>query len=104
MCIVSVCLAWKAEDGWRARDTLSIGTHLLDEIVHVSGVVGLLPQHVCAGRDLLHKNVALLTLAYLNAFLDHVVPISVLHHGVKGPVQLLASAMRRAYFFVQVMV
>jgi len=68
-------------------------THLLNEVVDVSGVVGLLLEDVCAGSDPSEQGVSLLALAHLDAFLDHVVPVPVLHHLVEGPIHGLALVL-----------
>lgn len=60
--------------------------HFLDEIVDVSRVICLLPQDIGTGSDLLEKKVPLLAFTGLNAFLNHIVPVSVFHHLVQRPI------------------
>ena len=67
----------------QASNPRSSLTHLLNEVVHVSGVIGLLPQDIGTGSDPLEEELSLLPLARLNALLDHVVAVSVLHHLVQ---------------------
>ena len=67
----------------------SLLTHLLNEVVDVSGVVGLLLEDVGAGPDPSEQGVSLFALAHFDALLDHVVPVSVLHHLVQRPVHRL---------------
>lgn len=62
--------------------------HLLYEIVHMSRVVRLFPQDVRTCGDLLYQLLLLLPFGYLNALLDNIVPISVLHHLIEGPIQV----------------
>lgn len=60
---------------------------LLDEVIYMSRVVRLFPQDVGAGANPLQQGLPLLPPAHLNALLNHVVPILVLHHLKQGPSQ-----------------
>jgi energy-coupling factor transporter transmembrane protein EcfT len=64
-------------------------THLLNEVVHMSGVVRLFSEDICTCCDLLKERVPLLSLACLNALLDDIVAIPVLHHLVEWAIHCL---------------
>jgi hypothetical protein len=70
----------------QSSDSCASLTHFLNEVIDVSGVIGLFPQDIGTGSDLLEKEVSLFALACLDALLNHIVPISVLHHLVQRPV------------------
>jgi hypothetical protein len=55
---------------------------LLNEVVDVSRIVSLLPQYISTSSDLLDQYVSLLPLADLDALLNNIVAISILHHSV----------------------
>lgn len=64
---------------------------LLNKVVDMSRIVLLLSEHISAGGDLFDQYLSLLPLANLDALLNYVVAISILHHGIESAIQLRAS-------------
>jgi hypothetical protein len=57
----------------------------------MSRIVLLLSEHICASGDLFDQDLSLLPLANLDALLNDVVTISILHHGIQSTIQLRTS-------------
>ena len=57
----------------------------------MSRIVLLLSEHISASSDLFDQDLSLLALANLDALLNYVVAISILHHGIQSAIQLRAS-------------
>ena len=54
----------------------------LNKVVDMSRIVLLLSEHISASSDLFDQDLSLLPLANLDALLNYVVSISILHHGI----------------------
>jgi len=57
----------------------------------MSRIVLLLSEHISTCGDLFDQDLSLLPLANLDALLNDVVTISILHHGIQSTIQLRAS-------------
>ena len=80
--------------GWIIRVLIrgpSLWTKLLNEVVDMSWVVRLLPENICASRNLFHQDVSLFALAHLDTLLDDIVAVTIFHHSVEGSVKLGAT-------------
>ena len=66
------------------------GREFLNKVVDMSRIVLLLSEHISASGDLFDQDLSLLPLANLDALLDDVVAISILHHGIQSTIQLRA--------------
>jgi hypothetical protein len=67
-------------------------THdLLNKVINMSGIVCLLPEHICTSSDLLEQVFSLLTFAEFNTLLNDIVAISILHHLVKRSIHDLTT-------------
>ena len=70
----------------QASNPRSSLAHLLNEVIHMSRVIGLFPQDIGTSSDPFEEKLSLLALAGLNTLLNHVVPVSILHHLVQRSV------------------
>ena len=62
----------------------------LNKVVDMSRIILLLSEHISTSGDLFDQDLSLLPLADLDALLNDVVAISILHHGIESTIQLRA--------------
>ena len=60
-----------------------IMTEFLNEVINVPWIVLLLPEYICTCGDFLDKDLSLFAFAYFYAFLDDIIAIAILHHGIQ---------------------
>jgi len=74
---------------------LYVGTiitiEFFNEIVDVSGVVGLFSEDVGTGTYLLNEDFCLLAFAHFNTLLDDIIAVPVLHHLIECSTHLVAT-------------
>ena len=89
--ILILLLSWVEVKIWVHAITTINWREFLNKVVDMSRIVLLLSENISAGGDLFDQDLSLLPLANLDALLNDVVAISILHHGIQSAIQLRPS-------------